>query len=130
MKFLYPLRIIELIGHGVIFMWNHYVIEKFSVAVRELALGEGHLKQKLMHACFGLMLINPEDLPGLLRSEFRSLKERAMGVKPAGEVTGCAETINTLNPNQVKQAVKTILKLHEEILKRDPLHEYHDRPKP
>jgi hypothetical protein len=110
-------------------MWNLYVIEKFSRAVRELALGEGNLKQRLVHACFGLMSINPEELPGLLRSEFRSLKEQVMGVEPTGEVTGCTETINTLNPNQVKQAVQTILKLHEEILKRDPLHEYHDRPK-
>jgi len=110
-------------------MWNHYVIEKFSIAVRELALGEGQLKQRLIHACFGLMLINPEDLPGLLRNEFRTLKQRLLGVKPTGEMSGLAETINTLNPHQVKKAVQLILKLHEEILKRDPLHEFHDRPK-
>jgi hypothetical protein len=77
-------------------MWNHYVIEKFSQAVRDLALGEGHLKQRLSHACFGLMLINPEDLPGLLRSEFRNLKQWLLGAP--GEVSGLAETINTLNP--------------------------------
>jgi hypothetical protein len=110
-------------------MWNHYVVERFSAAVQCLALEEGSLSERLTYAFGNLMLVNPEDLPGLLRIDFRSLKQQLTRTEVSGDKARIVESVAVLSPAQVRQASETIMKLYEQILKRDPLHEFHDRPK-
>ncbi len=56
-------------------MWNSYVMERFAAAVAHLALQEGRLSERLTRASGNLMLISPESLPRLLRTDFRNLKQ-------------------------------------------------------
>jgi hypothetical protein len=110
-------------------MWNHYVVERFSAAVQCLALEQGSLSERLTQAFSNLMLVNPEELPGLLRIDFRSLKQQLARTEVSGDRARVVENLAALSPTQVKQAAERIMKLNEQILKRDPLHGFHDRPK-
>jgi hypothetical protein len=111
-------------------MWIPYVMDRFSTAVGHLALGEGSLSERLTRASGNLMLIRPEDLPGLLRKDFGTLKQLLTRTEVCGDKARVLENVAVLSPVQVTQVAGTILKLYGEILKRDPLHEFHDRPKP
>jgi hypothetical protein len=111
-------------------MWNPYIMDRFAAAVGHLALGDGSLTERLKRAFANLMLVNPEDLPGLLRIEFRALQQQLTRTEPSGDSSKVVENVAALSPAQVRQAAGTIVRLYAQILKRDPLHEFHDRTKP
>jgi hypothetical protein len=107
-------------------MWNPDVMEKFAAAVGYLALEQGSLTERLTLAFANLMLVNPEDLPGRLRIDFSALKRQLTRTEVSGNRARVVEKIATLRPDQVRQAAETVLKIYEQLLKRDPLHEFHD----
>jgi hypothetical protein len=79
------------------------------LAVSELALGEGPLRERLDEAWLHLMTLQANDLPEGLRPAFRAM-----------ESAWLSSSVADLSGDQVREAGAAILALEEELSRQEP----------
>ena len=80
-------------------------IEHFSKAVAALALREGTLRERLGDAWLSLIALESEDVPAVLRDQFRALEH------------GWLESeVAELDDEETEEAARGILVVHAELL--------------
>lgn len=105
-----------------------YAWEKFYAAVHSLATGEGSLQERLGYACSGaLVRLRDEDLPREMRDEFKELMSALTREEAKGEEGTIAATMHVMDSAEARKHADTILSMYDQLAKRDPVNEYHQR---
>jgi hypothetical protein len=83
------------------------VVERFTLAVRELALGRDPLGERLGEAWMHLLSVQEQDVPEHLRAQFKAMEAVWLSKEPSD-----------LDEAGLDEAARAILLMHVELLTR------------
>jgi hypothetical protein len=93
----------------------NYVQEKFSKAVRALAVGRGRINERLGDACIEVSIVWPSDsVPEGLRPDVKELMERVTKIQD-GEKGAIRATIDEMDEDEAVELAELILALEYQL---------------
>lgn len=97
----------------------HYAHEKFTQVMLQLATDEDDLKTRLYDALAGpIVAVSDDDFPTQeLREEYRKFRDEVSRVAAVGNEGAYKATIRTMDRDEVKRHLHTIVSLYDGLLR-------------
>lgn len=100
-------------------MKNPYPNEKFSNAVRSMAISPGSIQERIGDAyVYNLMHIKTEEVPEEIQEQFENVKRRLTCVEPASDEGRVAATVRQMSTDEAIEIAKQILHMAH-VVRRD-----------
>ena len=89
--------------------------QRFSSAVRALALGRGRINERLAEAWMHLATLKPDDVPESVGDDFRRIRERWERATHEGREGTITAAATAMTEDQATDAARQILDMHYEV---------------
>lgn len=90
--------------------------EKFYLAVRGLACGQGKIQDRLISAfVHHLVHLQNDELPEKLQNDFQALRQKVTTEEPVGKEGSIKITVSKMSNQEAKECIEKIVDMYNDL---------------